>query len=291
MSVVGAALPPGAVRTTRAGLACIETGTGSKGPPVLLVPGFTGSKEDFTPLLPHLPGRHAVALDLPGQHESPGPDDPAAYTVEALAGDVLAVVGELGDPVRLVGHSFGGLVARAAVLADPSAVSDLVLMCSGPAGLTGPRTDLLPLLVPVLEQGGLPAVLEAMDALEMADPVREQVPDELRAFLRARFLASSAAGLVGMAAALTGEPDRVDALAASGVPTLVLHGADDDAWSPALQAAMAARLGADLAVVPGAAHSPAAEAPAPTARALDTFWDGVRQPRLTTRARQPRMTA
>jgi hypothetical protein len=47
-------------------------------------------------------------------------DDPSAYTVEALGRDLLAVVDELREgPVHLVGHSFGGLVARAAVLRRP----------------------------------------------------------------------------------------------------------------------------------------------------------------------------
>ncbi len=47
------------------------------GPAVLFVPGYTGTKEDFAPLLPLLAaaGLRAVAMDLPGQYETPGPDD------------------------------------------------------------------------------------------------------------------------------------------------------------------------------------------------------------------------
>jgi hypothetical protein len=36
---------------------------------------------------------------------------------------------------------------------------------------------------------------------------------------------------------------------------------------------MAKRLGAERACIPGAAHSPAIEAPDTTARALTTFWN------------------
>ena len=47
----------------------------------LLVPGYTGSKEDFIPLLGPLAaaGRRVVAIDMRGQYQTPGPDDPAAY--------------------------------------------------------------------------------------------------------------------------------------------------------------------------------------------------------------------
>src|SRR3712207_5154081 len=92
---------------------------------VLLVAGYTGTKEDFAPLLRPLceAGYRAVARDQRGQYESPGPDDESRYSVDELGGDVLRVsrqlVAECGRPLHLLGHSFGGLVCRAAVLAEP----------------------------------------------------------------------------------------------------------------------------------------------------------------------------
>ena len=240
---------------------------------VVCVPGFTGSKEDFRLLQGPLSaaGYRVVSLDQRGQHDSPGPDDVTAYTVAALAADLLAVLGQLdAGPVHLVGHSFGGLVARAAAISDPTALASLVLLCSGPAALRGPRTDLLPFLTPLLRSGGTAAVHAALEALP--DQRRDAQVPEVRAFLRRRFLASSAAGLEGMADALTSEPDRVDALRATGLAVCVLHGAGDDAWLPATQAAMAERLGARYRVVPDAEHSPAMENPAATAAELLAFW-------------------
>ena len=241
---------------------------------VLLVPGFTGSKEDFRLVLEPLAaaGFRAVAVDQRGQHESPGPDDPDAYGVPSLAADLLGLVDALDvAPVHLVGHSFGGLVARAAVLDDPSSFRSLVLMGSGPAALTGGRAESLPLMKAVLEDGGLHAVWEASQSLPTAKPQ----PPEVLAFLRKRFLAHSVAALHGMGDALVSEPDRVDELAKVDLPLLVVYGEADDAWLPPVQDEMARRLGAGVVVVPGSVHSPAAENPEFTADALVTFLRGL----------------
>jgi pimeloyl-ACP methyl ester carboxylesterase len=218
----------------------------------------------------------AVAVDQRGQYESPGPDDPARYTVAELAADVLAVARELREdtagPLHLVGHSFGGLVSRAAVLTDPEAFASLTLLGSGPAGLTGRRAQLLDHLGPLLDAGGVPAVHEVMQQLATTDRRAQAVPAATRAFLTRRFLRNTAAGLRGMADAMLGEPDRTAELAATGLPVLVVHGEADDAWTPAAQADMARRLGARHEVIPGSVHSPAVENPPRTLEVLLDFW-------------------
>jgi pimeloyl-ACP methyl ester carboxylesterase len=254
-------------------LASLQAGDRS-GRPVLLLPGYTGSKEDFGPILDPLAaaGLFAIALDLPGQLDSPGPADPALYTPAKLADVVTAAAASLDRPVLLLGHSFGGLVARAAVLTSPQLFESLVLLCSGPAAIGGRRRAEMDALDPVLESSGLGAVYASMQASWGADPAWIAPPPDVAAFLEHRFLAGSAAMLRGMGDAIRAEPDRVAELAAVPLPMLVAHGVDDDAWPPAVQREMAERLGAHYVVIPHAAHSPAVENPDRTVAALLAFW-------------------
>jgi pimeloyl-ACP methyl ester carboxylesterase len=265
----------------RAGpLAALDTGEGARGT-ALLVAGYTGSKEDFAPLLAPLAeaGYRVVAIDQRGQYESPGPDDPAEYSLAELAADVVAVARvlreESGEPLHLLGHSFGGLVTRGAVLAEPALFTSFTLLGSGPSHLTGRRADLLDHLGPLLDAGGVPLVHETLEQVAMTDPKAQAVPEPTRAFYTRRFLRNSAAGLRGMADAMLSEPDRVAELKATGVPVLVTHGEADDAWMPHVQADMARRLGARYEVINNSIHSPAVENPPRTLEVLLDFWGSV----------------
>src|SRR5262249_6812600 len=104
----------------------------------VLLPGFTGSKEDFIPLLPPIAaaGYRVISYDQRGQYESIGPARERAYSIALFERDLRQVIGVVsnGEPVHLVGHSFGGLVARNVVIAEPALVRSLTLLDSGPAG-------------------------------------------------------------------------------------------------------------------------------------------------------------
>lgn len=248
----------------------------------LLVPGYTGSKEDFIAVLGQLAaaGRRVLAIDMRGQYETPGPDDPAGYDPAGLGADIAAVAGATGT-VHLLGHSFGGLVAREAVLGGYTPVS-LSLMTSGPSALPGPRAEELRAILAFLE--GTPAhdlkgkIEEIWDGTLEPQAVGAGVPPEILAFLRERMLSNNPTALATTASQLLTAEDKTDALAAHGIPVFVLYGENDDAWPPAEQAAMAARLGARKLCIPGAGHNPNVEAPATTAHALTTFWNATESP-------------
>jgi pimeloyl-ACP methyl ester carboxylesterase len=282
-------LPHGVRRTSvdcaRGRFAALEAappgGAGERGT-ALLVPGYTGSKEDFIPILGPLAaaGRRVLAVDLRGQYQTPGPDDPAAYDPAELGKDI-AVLARATAAAHLLGHSFGGLVVRGAVIAGGYAPDSLTFMCSGPAALPGDGSraaDLRSLLDYVADAGpgDLPGKIAEIwhGALE-PQAVASGVPDPVRAFLAERLLANNPTGLVAMARQLLTASDKTAELGDRDIATLVLYGENDDAWPACVQEDMALRLHAQRACLPGAAHSPAVEAPAATAHELTTFWNAA----------------
>ena len=132
------------IRTARGVFAALEAAPASgvcERDAALLVPGYTGSKEDFLAILDLLAddSRHVVAIDMRGQFETAGADEPGGYAAAALGADILAIMHATGAR-HLVGHSYGGLIGREAVLAAAGAeFASFTLMSSGPGALTGPR--------------------------------------------------------------------------------------------------------------------------------------------------------
>ncbi|MFJ8625486.1 alpha/beta fold hydrolase [Kitasatospora sp. NPDC093550] len=250
----------------------------------LLVPGFTGSKEDFIGLLEPLAaaGYRVTAVDQRGQNETGGTDDPAAYAVDELGADVRALTGALaadGGPLHLVGHSFGGQVAREAVLAaaadGPLPWRSLTLVSTGPGAIDPAEAARTKLLLDALQVMGLEEIWQVMRQMEAdsGQPVPNLEP-EVAEFLHRRWLANVPQSLSVTGGHLIAAPDRVAELAAAtaGLPVLVLSGVRDYAWPVPEQTAMAERLGAHRVVVADAGHSPNAEQPAATAEALTAFW-------------------
>ncbi|GLX51619.1 alpha/beta hydrolase [Streptomyces hygroscopicus subsp. hygroscopicus] len=277
--------PPGAraytLRTARGEFAVVDApvaeGVEAKGI-VLLLPGFTGSKEDFNPL--HVPlaarGYRTVAVDGRGQFESDGPEgDESAYVQAELAADVLAQVEAVGAPVHLLGHSFGGQVARAAVLLDHSPFRSLTLMASGPAQISEPQQERVRLLRDTLAVLTMAQVWEAMREMEPPEQTGTTAPGDapdIQEHLRLRWMGTKPAQLLAAGRQLCVEPDRVAELAALPLPFHVVSGSWDDTWPVPLLDDMATRLGARRTVIDGTEHSPNTERPLETARALADFW-------------------
>ncbi|MGW0412889.1 alpha/beta fold hydrolase [Streptomyces collinus] len=277
--------PPGArayaLRTARGEFAVVDAPVADGVEPrgvALLLPGFTGSKEDFNPL--HVPlaerGYRTVAVDGRGQYESDGPeDDQSAYAQEELARDVLAQAEAVGAPVHLLGHSLGGQISRAAVLLDHSPFRSLTLMASGPAEISASQRERVKLLRDALAVMTMAEVWDAMQAMEAPEETDTGALDgglDDRDDLRRRWLRTKPAQLLATGRQLCTEPDRVAELAAVPLPFHVLSGALDDTWPLALLDGMADRLNARRTVVEGAEHSPNTDRPLATARAIADFW-------------------
>lgn len=279
-------------------LVAIETGRGSFAAlaadsatgvderlPALLVPGYTGSKEDFLSVLDSLAaaGRRVVAIDLRGQYQSGPAPASDGYRLDRLADDVVAVAAAISGSagrVHLLGHSFGGLVVRQAAITQADRFSSLTLLGSGPGTIGGERAAALRELLDYLRPAGAdrtalaPMIADLWESRLRPQAVADGTSAEIVEFLRDRTLGNCPVGLVEMATQLLDCPDRTDHLAQlSGLPMLVSYGEHDDAWPPAVQDAMARRLDAERVCIPGAAHSPAVEAPETTAAMLTAFWN------------------
>ena len=273
--------------------------------PAILVPGFTGSKEDFLAILEPLAsaGRPVYAIDQRGQFQSPHAADRAGYSAPQLAADVLAIADAVApdaDGVHLVGHSMGGLIAREAVLTRAASFLSLTLLGSGPGALGGQRAATLTELLSVLDdQGDQGDGDSAEDRVRLAALVRliwrdqlepqaraDGTDDHIIAFLRERTLRTCPIHYIAIARYLLTCGDRTDELAEAAtianLSTMVIYGENDDAWPTEEQDQMAKRLGAERACIPGAAHSPAVEAPVTTSSILTQFWNTAerRQPTI-----------
>lgn len=278
---VGIETPRGSFAALRA-----ESASGvSEREPALLVPGYTGSKEDFLAVLESLAGagRVVVAIDMRGQYQSPPAGGKAGYSPDELAADLIALAAAIaGDRgrVHLLGHSFGGLIARQATLAAPTAFWSLTLLGSGPGTISGVKAQSLRQFLDYIDPAGQDVerlgemIGEIWHGQLRPQADAEGTPPEIIDFLAERALLSSPLGLAEMARQLLDFPDRTAELAAlETLPKLVSYGENDDAWSPDVQDMMAKRLGAERICIPGAAHSPAVEAPETTAGMLTAFWN------------------
>lgn len=246
----------------------------------LLVPGYTGSKEDYFALLEPLAelGWAVAAVDLPGMAESDGPAEAEHYGLSPIAGDVVQMLrlwSQHTSGVHLVGHSVGGLIAREAALQAPGAVASLTLYDSGPAQVGQQAQADASLLAAALAShspGQVQVLKESMDAAAG----RPAPPPHIAAFLRRRWDATSVGHLLALGQIARTAPDRLDALAGliagKPLPAMVLYGEREEVWPLSDFPELAARLGAREVVIPDAGHSPAVENPDAMVAALDAFW-------------------
>lgn len=243
-------------------LAVVSLGDPSH-PRVVLVPGVSGSKEDFVLMLPALAeaGYFVQAFDLAGQYESgrAGPPPGQPYHYDLFVDDLVAVL-EAGAPAHLLGYSFAGTIAQLVLVRRPDLVRSLTLLATPPEpgnsfrgvrGL-GPFT--------FLAGGRVGAALMTWGIRTN----RNHVPPRRLEFVRMRFDFTNRRSLQDIIRLMKRTPDVRDAVAASPVPKLVAVGSHD-LWPTQLHAAFAERIGARLVVYPSG-HSPCETAPRQLAR-------------------------
>ena len=241
----------------------------------LLVPGYTSSADTFNGLLQPLSerGYKVVAFSQRGQSLSEGPDNTDGYALERLGADIHDIISklELGNDVHLLGHSFGGVVSIEAVLQDHSPFASLTMWNSGPRNMGG---DLLEQRYGLLEHG--PRAYYVGSQLAAGKDPEADIKGELNIieqYYYDRLMSTNPAQLEAGINILIDQVDRTVELSRTGIPVLVSHGANDDAWPIEMQREMAEQLGADYWVVANAGHSAHADRTHTSAQLLATFWD------------------
>jgi pimeloyl-ACP methyl ester carboxylesterase len=210
------------------------------------VHGLEGSSRNWTDLIDLLRSRLACeAMDLPGFGDSP-PRPDGRYTIAALAQTVIALIGEHGKPVHLIGNSLGGAVCVKVAATRPELIQSLTLI-SPALPDSRPRMDLLRFPVMSLPRLGtrivkqyqvLPPERRVADVITTCygDPAlfqQARFATEVTELTRRDELGYAASVLVGSVRTLTAEFVRKgrhsawrDAARVTA-PTLVIYGSRD----------------------------------------------------------------
>src|SRR5215472_1991156 len=227
---------------------------GSGRPLVLLHGGLLTIDLNFGPLLePLAASRRVIAVELQGHGHTADTGRP--LTIEALAGDVIALLNHLGiAEADLFGFSLGGLVAYAIALAAPDRVGRLIAASADahrPPGRESapPGEDRLP------TPADFQAWREAYEAVA-PDPAHF---DE--------FAAKNEA--------LVHEfPGWTDELRSLQVPTLLVFGDRDFSPLPDVVEMFELLPNAQLAVLPGTTHVGVTRRPGEVLALITQFLDG-----------------
>jgi pimeloyl-ACP methyl ester carboxylesterase len=214
------------------------------GPSVVLVHGVVlGGRESWRAQQPLTERWTLLAPDRPGHGRSP--DAPQDFERDAaLVGDQL-----LTEPVHLVGHSYGGIVAMLAAAERPEAVRSLTVIepPSTRVAAGNPLVDEWTAeMQAVFSDPGddLPALLERFFELEGIElPVPEPLPEPVERGTRA---------LIG-ARPPSDARLPLEELAGTSIPFLVISGGHRER-NEVVCDVIADEIGAERAIIPGAGH-------------------------------------
>lgn len=247
------------------------------GPAVLLLHGFTGTRDTWRPHLGALRGFEAIAVDLLGHGGSDAPEDPARYGMEETVADLLAVLDALEvRRAAVVGYSMGGRVALRLALRAPDRCWALVLESASPGiadeAERAARIAADEALAELLEREGIAAFVAHWESLPLwASQAR--LPEEVRAHLRRQRLQQRPLGLANSLRGLGAGRDLpvFGRLGELPMPVLLVTGGLDTKYVN-LAREMAARIpNVRWVNVPDVGHAVHLEAPAAFAEALRTF--------------------
>ena len=133
-----------------------------KGPPLLFLNGSGTSLDTTRPMIDPFAERfEVVAHDQRGLGRSAVP--PGPYSMADYAADAAALLDHIGwETARVVGISFGGMVAQELAVTWPHRIERLALLCTSPGGAGGAS-------YPLHELDGMPDDERAVLAVRLLD--------------------------------------------------------------------------------------------------------------------------
>lgn len=224
------------------------------GEPLLLIHGLGADLRGWAAQRFALSRRHRVLLvDNRGAGKSDKPD--GVYDLEVMAGDALAVLDAEGiDAAHVMGASMGGVIAQIIAVRSPERVRSLVLACTACHHRPW-RVELLESWAVAAEERGMRGVTH--EALRwLVGPrhhARFRLPfsfvGPLVLNIPGHAFAAQARAIIAMSDTVREELRHIDA------PVLVIVGSQD-ILTPVSDSEELAELipGAELSVIPGAAH-------------------------------------
>lgn len=240
-------------------------------PPVVLLHAFPLTAQMWGSQLEALgPSHRVVAPDLRGFGRSAVPAHRSAYSVDAWAEDVVALLAVLGvEPVVMVGLSMGGYVAFALLRRRPEALAGLLLADTRASSDTDEIRTRRKEQQDLLEAAEQPVDLADWLLEPLVGPTSSR-REEVLATARDLLSVNRTEGVIGGLEALKNRPDSTGDLARIAVPTTVVVGDQDQLSPPDVAEAMAGAIAdARLVVVPDAGHLTNLENPAVFNQALE----------------------
>ena len=250
--------------------------------PVVLLHGFTGSKESWRDLREHLKrDRRVISIDLPGHGGTRVGIDVENYSIERAAVLVIRLLAEVLAIPRfsLIGYSMGGRLALFVALNHGAHINRLVLESASP-GIVDPaeratRRHADEELASFAESAGIEAFVKRWESMPLFESMAQMPAEKINRLRLERLggcveeLARSLRGVgTGVQPWLGGE------LPTLRMPLLVIAGALDLKFTAIGERIAALVSGARFESIGGAGHAPHLERHSEFNRVVTDFLNG-----------------
>ena len=255
--------------STRSGSSLYVEDTGS-GPPVLALHGIGGGAYFFGGFAKRLESHYRVlSVDLPGTGNSISGAQP--FTIESIVADLGDLVADkIGEPVAILGHSFGTIVALKAWEMWPQKIRAMIFAC----GLPKVRPNVherLSIRAEDISKNGILGWGERMSAGVFSKATFRDQPEMIKLVERI-FESQNPASYLRSIELLLGADVRT-IVPTVKVPCMAVIGAEDSYAPPESAREFISQIpvGCEENILPGYAHMPFFEAPELFAKTVGKF--------------------